>query len=145
MPRLAVALAVACSLAAPAAASAAQGIPGREADPVVLTGADATPLIGAPPGRVVAFSYDGGWKQVPVQVDERAMVDYAAVRDGYQTAGRPFSHLAYTDPGTLAGPDPDPAFDADDEIAAMAFDSGEDASGQSDPPGVVAGSRVVVD
>ncbi|KAA0268911.1 MAG: hypothetical protein EDQ89_11085, partial [Acidobacteria bacterium] len=52
--------------AAPApAASAATGVPGRGSDPVVLVGADAPSLLGAAPGRVVAFSYDGGWEQVP--------------------------------------------------------------------------------
>jgi hypothetical protein len=133
------------ALAAPAAASASTGFPDRESDPVVLDGSDVPALLGAEPGRVVAFSFDGGWHQVPVQVDERAMIDYAAVRGGYQTGGRPFSHLAYTDPGTRAGPDPDPSRDADDEIAAMAMDTGDPADpGASDPAGVVAGSRVPV-
>ncbi|MGA7436356.1 MAG: hypothetical protein WBW44_12180, partial [Solirubrobacterales bacterium] len=52
-------------------ANAATGLPDREADPVVLTGSQLPDLLGAVPGRIVAFSWDGSWKQVPVQVDER--------------------------------------------------------------------------
>ena len=97
-------------------------MPDRGSDPIVVEGADVARLIGAAPGDVVAFRFDRGWRQVPVQVDERAIVDYEAVRQDGQ--GSPFSHLAYTDPDTFAGPDPDPAVDADDEIAAMAMDAG---------------------
>jgi hypothetical protein len=90
---------------------------------------------------VVAFRYERGWQQVPVQVDERAIVDYEAVRQDGQ--GSPFSHLAYTDTGTFAGADPDPALDADDEVAAMAMDAGDrrplDAG---DPKGVASGTGV---
>ena len=44
-----------------------------------------------------------------MQVDERAVVDYPTVR---QLANpRPFQHLAYTDPGTFAGADPNPTLD----------------------------------
>jgi hypothetical protein len=40
--------------------------------PVVVAGAQANPLVGARPGRVVAFRASSqGWTQVPVQVDER--------------------------------------------------------------------------
>jgi hypothetical protein len=135
-------LIAACALVVPGAASAATGLPDREADPVVLDGSQVPALLGADPGKVVAFSFDGGWRQVPVQVDERAMIDYPTVRQGYQAGGRPFTHLAYTDPGTYAGADPDPSLDADDEIAAMAKDSGDNAQDRDDPAGVVAGSRV---
>ena len=102
-------------------------MPDREGDPIVVTGADVPKLLGEAPGEVVAFRYESGWKQVPVQVDERKLVDFAAVRDGHQTSGRPFSQVAYADPGTFSGADPDPSVDADDEIAAMAADSGDAA------------------
>lgn len=128
-------------LLAGASSAQAAGPAGREADPVVVTGTDVPALLGAEPGRIVAFAYDSGWHQVPVQVDERAMIDYAAVRNGHQTSGRPFSNLAYADQGTLAGADPDPTLDADDEIAAMAMDSGEPAGGVEGPKGVEDGSR----
>jgi hypothetical protein len=136
-PLRALALGLILALSASATASAA-GVPDRKADPVVLTGARTPALLGTAPGKVVAFRWDGKWKQVPVQVDERAMVDYRAVR---QTTGfAPFSHLAYTDPGTFAGADPDPQLDADDEIAAMAKDAGKRADRKDGDPKGVAGS-----
>ena len=142
VPRLTAALLATAALALPAAAAAA-GVPGRESDPIVVTGADVPALLGVEPGRVVAFRWDGGWTQVPVQVDQRTMVDYAAVRHQHQTGGRPFSHLAYADPGTFAGPDSDPALDSDDELAAMALDAGDGAPvGAGDPSGVERGTRV---
>jgi hypothetical protein len=144
MLRLVSLLAAAAVLVLPSVATADTGVPGRESDPVVVDGADVPALLGAQPGRVVAFSWDGHWQQIPVQVDERAMIDYASVRNGHQTDGRPFSHLAYTDPNTRAGADPDPSLDGDDEIAAMAMDSGEQADGAADPDGVQSGSRVAL-
>jgi hypothetical protein len=141
--RLVSACLVAAALTATGTADAATGVPGRESDPIVVTGEGVPALIGAQPGSIVAFDWDGGWHQVPVQVDERKIVDYPAVRAGNQSAGRPFTHLAYADPGTFAGADPDPALDADDEIAAMAFDAGDGVpDGTDDPAGVAAGSRV---
>ncbi len=128
--------------ALPAAAGAATGVPDRESDPVVLTGADVPALLGIAPGSLVAFAWDDGWEQVPVQVDERALVNYAVVRQFHQT--RPFEHEAYTDPGTFAGADPDPSLDGGDEIAMMARDAGADAGAEPAPPGAAAGSRVAV-
>ena len=140
LPPLAIAAIAVLAGTAHAAAPA-----GRESDPVVLTGAEAPTLLGAEPGRVVAFAWEDGWRQVPVQVDERKVVDYAAVRNGHQTSGRPFSNVAYADGGTRAGADPDPNLDADDEIAAMAMDAGTSAPPRATPPdGVEPGSRTSV-
>ena len=129
---------------APATFAAPAGLPDREADPVVLTGADVPKLAGVQPGSVVAFEWEGKWRQVPVQVDERAVVDYPTVRQNHQTSGRPFSHEAYTDAGTFAGADPDPTLDDGDEIALMAKDAGLDASAAPSPPGVVPSTRTEV-
>jgi hypothetical protein len=143
--------AAACALiagAAPAGA-ASSGFPQRSADPVVLDGSNVPSLIGEKPNHIVAFRFGkSGWHQVPIQVDERAVIDYAAVRQGNQTENRPFSHLAYTDPKTFAGADPDPTLDGNDEIAAMAKDSGRAATGRkgkTNPKGVVKNSRVKID
>ncbi len=132
------------TLATAAAATAATGLPDREADPIVLEGGDTPALIGTQPDAVVAFAYDGRWKQVPVQVDERAVVDYPTVRQGYQTQNRPFTHEAYTDAGTFAGADPDPTVDDGDEIAMMAKDAGADATDVAGPQGVVDSTRTAV-
>ena len=128
------------ALIAAAPAAAELGIPGRGADPIVLRGADLPKLDGTDPGDVVAFSWDGEWIQVPVQVDERAVVDYGVVRQ----IGNGFDHEAYTDPGTFAGADPDPTLDDGDEIAFMARDAGGDAAVVGSPAGVVAASRTAV-
>lgn len=127
--------------ALPPAAHAASGVPGRGSDPVVLRGADVPSLLGADPDRVVAFGYDGGWRQVPAQVDERAVVDYGVVRQ----QGNGFDHEAYADPGTFAGADPDPTLDGGDEIAFMAADAGAGAADRPDPAGVEPGTRARVE
>jgi hypothetical protein len=129
------------SLRPPGLGPARSGPLGRDEDPVVVVGADLPSLIGTPPGRVVAFRYDTGWIQLPVQVDERAIVDFSTVYDGKIPAG--FDFLAYTDPGTFTGADPDATFDADDELVFMAAETAGRVSGSPvDPAGTVPGSRV---
>ena len=127
-------------LLAAASARADLGVAGRAADPIVLTGADVPKLSGSDPDEVVAFSWDDRWIQVPVQVDERAVVDYGVVRQ----IGNGFDHEAYTDPGTFAGADPDPTLDAGDEIAFMAKDAGSRADGIAGPEGVEPATRTAV-
>jgi len=114
---------------------------GRPADPVVLTGADVPPLRGMAPGLLVAFRYDGGWQQVPVQVDERAYIDLGKVYGG-AAVGVPV--LSYTDAGTFTGADADPNIDDNDEIVVMAKDAGGAPPAFSEPAGVVANSGVQV-
>ena len=94
---------------------------GRDRDPVVVSGADVPNLVGVRPAGLVAFRYDGGWQQVPVQVDERAPVDLATI---YRQPPNGVVRTVYTDPNTWTGPDPDPSIDADDEIVVMAKDAG---------------------
>ncbi|MCB0858038.1 MAG: hypothetical protein KDB57_07970 [Solirubrobacterales bacterium] len=121
----------------------ALGVPGRSSDPVVLAGSQVTPLIGSEPDSVVAFAWDGSWRQIPVQIDERKIIDYGTIRQ-FTGTGRTFQGVGYADPSTLAGADPDPTLDADDEVALMAFDAGRSAWGKPDPAGTVAGSRLPV-
>lgn len=123
------------------AATALGGTLARDHDPVVLTGANLPMLTGNAPGDIVAFRFDAGtWTQIPVQIDERAVVDFAQV---YNEAPVGLTTLAYTDPNTYMGPDPDPSFDSDDELVFMAADSGSQAPGSVEgPSAVVAGSGV---
>ena len=122
------ALVALATAAAPAAASL------RPGDPVVLTGAKLPALARTAPASLVAFAWTGRWRQVPVQVDERAVVDLHRVYDDTAVPGQ--SILTYTDPSTLAGPDPDPALDADDEVVFMAADAGKRAPRRAGlPPG----------
>lgn len=133
----------------------------RPIDPVVLTGAQLPQLVGEAPGDIVAFAHrkpDGHavWDQVPVQVDERAVVPFGTTPPSNSTpgvtgtvygygSGGPTA-LQYTDPGTWVGADTDAAFDADDELVFMAFDAGSIASAEvpDEPAGVVPGSGVAV-
>jgi hypothetical protein len=117
----------------------------RADEPVVLAGADLPTLAGTAPDRVVAFSWRGAWKQVPVQVDERALVDLRSLYHGASGGGSTsLSALSYTDPGTFAGPDPDPDLDGNDEVALMSGDGGSKAASPEDPAGVLVGSGVEV-
>jgi hypothetical protein len=116
----------------------------RPADPVVLTGADAASLTGIAPGDLVAFRYEGGWYQIPVQVDERAIVNYNDVYDGNTSWGGGYTRLSYTDSGTFTGGDTDTTLDDDDEIVFMAKDAGTKPVTFSEPAGVIAESGVEI-
>lgn len=134
---------------------------GRADAPQVLTGADLPTLVGAAPSTVVAFAYvwnDGepSWKQIPVQIDERKVVDFGSQPSSNTTPGvtgsvygsgpSTVSALQYADAGTFVGADANTAFDADDELVFMTGDAGgERDPGSPDPAGVVAGSGVRVD
>jgi hypothetical protein len=120
----------------------------RPIDPVVLTGAQASGLVGAQPGRIVAFRASSqGWTQVPVQVDERKATTMQAI---YNLPANQFSGTTlnipvtvYADATTFVGADTNAAFDADDEIAFMARDAGGDA-GTLAPPAGTTGAGVEV-
>src|SRR5690349_18259738 len=48
----------------------------RPEDPVVLDGSAVPKLLGTAPAHVVGFAWDGSqWHQIPVQVDERDLVN----------------------------------------------------------------------
>jgi hypothetical protein len=114
----------------------------RPEDPVVLTGADLPRLAGVQPAKVIAFRWLGQrWDQVPVQVDERAVIDLAKPKN-LAPVGQTF--LTYTDPNTFTGPDPNPTLDADDEVAFMGIDGGIEAPPGQTPPGIAAASGTKV-
>lgn len=122
--------------------NAAAHLPIRPSDPIVLTGANLPSFLGQVPGSLVAFKYLNGWQQIPIQVDERAVVDFSTVYHGYVEPG--VTSLFYTDANTWTGPDPDPAIDSNDEIVFMASDLGSQPPYLSYPAGVVAGTGVRV-
>jgi hypothetical protein len=124
----------------------------RPADPVVVTGAQVPALAGARPERIVAFravsqgskksKESKGWKQVPVQVDERVATTVRAAYDLPATqfgASTDIPVTVYADPHTFVGADPDPTVDANDEIAFMAHDAGGKAGHRAAPPGTMGG------
>jgi hypothetical protein len=112
----------------------------RDLDPVVLEGSDLPWLLGTAVDRVVAFRYEDGWVQIPVQIDERDQLDFGAV---YGDAPSGVTTLAYTDPDTYSGPDSNPAFDGNDELVFMVMDAGASAPVGSGPPaGTLTGTAV---
>jgi hypothetical protein len=109
----------------PASASAIAQRPG---EPVVLTGDKLPRLLGADPDRIVAYAYKGekGWAPLPIQIDERKLIDFGSVPANNATPGVPgtvygtapigVTALQYADPKTFVGADDDPALDANDEV-----------------------------
>jgi hypothetical protein len=132
----------------------------RPSEPVVLTGANLPKLVGATPQRIVGFAWDGdAWHQVPVQVDERDLVNpgviYHLPTSSYPTlfgtttsykvpvyTPPPTSSAGYTSVGTYTPSDSNAAFDANDELSFLANDTGKQAGATvAAPAGVVASSR----
>lgn len=121
----------------------------RPIDPVVLSGKDLSMFIGKSPNDIVAFKYsNSNWTQIPVQIDEKVVLDivapygpYAVSKFGTSSTG--IKETFYADVATYVGADTDAAFDGDDELVFMIKDAGEKTSA-SDPDGVSTGSRIQV-
>lgn len=124
----------------------------RPWSPVVLKGSRLMRLQGIPVDALVAFRYDGSqqqWVQIPVQVDERKVMEYYEIYNkvtncphNFYLKGPSFKNLVYADKDTHTGADTDPNLDADDEVVVMFRDAGEQASSFSLPKGAVAGTGV---
>lgn len=102
-------------------------------------------LLGIVPGDLVAFRWEDGWQQIPVQVDEREVRDLNDIYGpGYPSCSDPCyskppngaRHRIFTDPDTWVGPDTDATLDADDEVSLMASDAGAEAASTFAPAGV---------
>ena len=112
-------------------------------------------LLGIAPGDLVAFRWDGAWEQIPVQVDEREVMDlnrpYTNTRPScsdpcYSNPPNGGAiHPEFTDPDTFVGADSDPTLDANDEVALMAFDAGGPRTTSYAPAGVDPASAVEVE
>jgi hypothetical protein len=111
----------------------------RDRDPVELTGADLPMLAGTDPALVVGFRYEADWVQIPIQIDERDIVDFGTIY-GSDTTG--YTVLTYTDTSMFTGPDSDLAFDADDELVFMAKHAGAKSGATSEPAGTLEDSGV---
>lgn len=130
----------------------------RPSDPVVFDGSQVANLHGAAPQHIVAFSYDGSaWHQIPVQVDERDLVNPGVIQHlptgnypKLSGTSTPYEILVYTPPPTTSAgysswdtytpPDRDPGLDANDEISLLANDAGRTTDAVA-PAGVDATSR----
>ncbi len=123
---------------------------------VVLTGADlGVGGMGLEPDRGVAYRWDadgaGQWVQIPVQVDERVVIDFGAVPGNNTTPGvtgtvygsganSGVTALVYADADTWVGADSNAAIDDDDEIVVLARDAGPQApGGVTAPAGTIGG------
>jgi hypothetical protein len=78
---------------------------------------------------------------VPVQVDERAVVDFGTIYGG-DPAG--VTVLTYADTAMFTGGDPDPGFDGDDEVVFMSKEAGLRSQAPAEPAGVIAGSGLEI-
>jgi len=125
----------------------------RDCDPVVLTGAELTCMNGENPQNIVAFKYENGtgWIQIPMQVDERILLDIVSPYDPNElanvsqclrnsTRNITWDVLFYADAKTHIGADTNANFDDDDELVFMAKDIGDERLGTAYPSGTMAGS-----
>jgi hypothetical protein len=135
----------------------------RPSDPVVLAGNALPKLLGTDPMHIVGFAWDGEhWHQIPVQVDERDLVNPGQIYHRPASlwpkvfgTSTPYKMLVYTPPATLTTgytvastytpTDGDPSFDANDELSVLANDTGKQAGGSvAAPSGVDPSTREVV-
>ena len=122
----------------------------RPNDPIVLTGAELPSFSAMKPARIVGFRFSQGtWAQIPVQADERALLDivtpYGPLASGAghtPSASNP-KILFYCDTATYVGTDPDTTFDSNDELVFMAKDAGDRSDGSA-PAGVISASCLEV-
>ncbi|MEM1326163.1 MAG: Ig-like domain-containing protein [Bacteroidota bacterium] len=106
-----------------------------------------TELRGENVGDIVGFTYNNGWQQIPVQIDERDSIPINKPYNGYLSPnsstvcdGQTTPELAsqwiietYCDPLTHVGEDSDPLFDFNDEINFY-FDRLSDQEGDGTLP-----------
>jgi hypothetical protein len=122
----------------------------REGVPIVIAG-ELLPWDNVLPSEVVAFSYHDDWHQIPVQIDERDIREFAQIygslADDGTSRGGFGSHVfeeVYCDPGTFTGVDSDPTLDANDEIVFMMQDIGLRAATSERPIATQQGSGLEV-
>lgn len=124
----------------PTPSAAAGPFATRPGEAIILTGADVPALAGSAPGELVAWRYATGWQQIPLQVDERLVVDLRSYTG--RANDPPVLVLTYA---SAALADSDPTLDADDELVFMARDAGAVMpAGAAPPPGVLADAAVVI-
>ena len=123
----------------------------REGAPFVITGA-LLPWESVLPTDVVAFSYQDGWRQIPIQIDERDVREFSQIygagsQDNVNTMeyGDTIFEEVYCDPNTFTGPDLDPHLDANDELVFMAQDAGNRAEANEGPAFIREGSGVEIE
>lgn len=90
------------------------------------------------PSELVAFRSDGiSLTQIPVQVDERAMID---ITKPYGEPPSGYIVMTYMDANWRTGADANTLIDSDDEIVFMLKDAGGQYTG-ADPVGTITGTK----
>ncbi len=62
----------------------------RDRDPLIITGISLPKPIGTSPANMVAFRYNNGWVQMPVQIDEMNIINFGTI-EGTNPASRSLS------------------------------------------------------
>ncbi|MEM1324886.1 MAG: T9SS type A sorting domain-containing protein [Bacteroidota bacterium] len=115
----------------------------RDCEVVVMEGMELNCLLGTSPDSIVGFKFENNiWTQIPIQIDERRLVDIAIAYGPYDclvnsTLDTPWQEYFYCDTATFTGADTtDLLFDLDDELSFMTIDVGTIDSLDSCPMGV---------
>ncbi|GJM36862.1 MAG: hypothetical protein DHS20C19_02290 [Acidimicrobiales bacterium] len=120
---------------------------------VVLTGADlGIGNLNLEADRGLAYRWDddsSSWVQIPLQVDERIVVDFGAKPSNnnapastgtiYGSTAIGHTVLTYADPDTWVGPDDDLTIDDNDEVVFLARDAGPRAPAATPHPAAAIG------
>ncbi len=122
----------------------------RENDPVVISGNKLSFYAAKIPNQLVGFKFvNNQWVQIPIQIDERNLMDivtpYGAIATaaGFPPDPSNPKALFYCDPSTEIGSDPITTFDEDDELVFMVKDCGGQSDG-STPNGTLSDSCQVI-
>jgi hypothetical protein len=122
-------LAFCCAFPAPAHSANAKKTLTRKSDPIIVKGLELPRLKGADIDKIRVYSANGkgALEPIPFQIDERGA-------DGSLVF--PF--------GPKKTADPDPSFDANDELIFMARDSGGRASKENRPAGAAGATEIEI-
>ncbi|MEM6698237.1 MAG: fibronectin type III domain-containing protein, partial [Bacteroidota bacterium] len=97
--------------------------------------------------QIVAFAFNGGWQQIPVQIDEIVVKDiadaYGSRNDCIERSSENVEWMVeyYADTNTDVGPDNNLLFDNNDELVFMAKDAGSRSNSNNCPNGVIASTK----
>jgi len=113
-------------------------------------------MLGEMPDDIVAFKYQSSsWVQIPIQIDERVLLDITEPYDSLEleeirsmgneclrnsTRDTTWNVLFYADAETHIGADTAATFDNDDELLFMTKDAGMQSSANAYPTGTLQGS-----
>jgi len=111
----------------------------RILEPVILTDTQLSSFSSNSPGDIVGFKYDvGTWIQIPIQIDEMAILD---ITKPYGEPASGYNILMYTDANWRTGADPNTLIDNNDELVFMLKDAGNQFTGIDYPIGIIASTK----